>query len=123
MKKIRPEDLSEEIGDILKEYKDITTEEVKKIVRKTADSVKKDISENAPENTGKYAKSWTVTKVSEKADSIKMVVRSKDRYQLTHLLEKGHAKRGGGRVKAYPHIADAEKRGQKKMESFLKKEL
>ena len=59
-------------------------------------------------NSFEYAKSWTVKKTKETSNSLEVTVHSKNRYQLAHLLEHGHAKRGGGRVSARPHIAKAE---------------
>lgn len=120
MSSIKPEDMSNEIKNILEEYKDIVVEDLKKAVKETAKEVKKDIVSNAPIRTGKYKKSWTVSKVSETSRKIQLVVRSKDRYQLTHLLEKGHAKRGGGRVEAISHIEKASKRGEQILEQKLK---
>ena len=55
-------------------------------------------TEYAPKRTGKYAKSWSTKKTKENSHSLEMTVHSKNRYQLAHLLEKGYAKRGGGRV-------------------------
>lgn len=46
-----------------------------------------------------------------------------NRYQLTHLLEHGHAKRGGGRVPAKPHIAAAEQAGIEQLEKEIQKAL
>jgi hypothetical protein len=52
------------------------------------------------------------------------VVHSRNRYQIAHLLEHGHAKRGGGgRVAAKPHIASAEQRGNEKLVQTIEQKL
>ena len=105
------DDLADEIMEGLMEYADLATDTVKKAVKKAGNTVKKEIQANAPTDTGKYKKSFKVTKSKETANTLEVTVHSKNRYQLTHLLEKGHAKRGGGRVRAIPHIAPAEEKG------------
>lgn len=108
----------------LTEYADASTELVKQSVQQVSKEVKKEISENAPKRTGAYKKSWAIKKKKETSNSLTMTVHSKNRYQIAHLLEHGHAKRGGGRVAARPHIAPAEENGvtslQEKIERGLK---
>ena len=89
------DNLAEEIMQGLQEYADLADTAMKKAVRKTATQVKSEIPANAPKDTGKYAKSWATKKTGENSHSLEMTVHSKNRYQLAHLLEKGHAKRGG----------------------------
>lgn len=117
------DNLADEIMKGLTEYADLTDESMKKAVRKTATSVKKEISANAPKNTGTYAKSWTAKNTKETSHSLEMTVHSKNRYQLAHLLEKGHAKRGGGRVSGRPHIAPAEENGVQMLEKLIEEAL
>ena len=117
------DNLADEIMKGLTEYADLVDTEMKKSVRKTATSVRKEISSNAPKKTGSYAKSWTAKKTKENSHSLEMTVHSKNKYQLAHLLEKGHAKRGGGRVSARPHIAAAEEAGIRKLEEEIERSL
>ncbi len=84
------DDLADLVMDGLREYSELADTAMKKAVRKTAASVKKEISENAPKDTGTYAKSWATKKTKENSHSLEMAVHSKNRYQIAHLLEKGH---------------------------------
>lgn len=115
--------LVETVMEGLKDYADLATEDLKKSVRKAANSVKKDISANAPKDTGAYAKSWATKTTKETANTLEITVHSRNRYQLAHLLEHGHAKRGGGRTPARPHIAPAEEKAEKVMEREIEKAL
>lgn len=120
---VRIDQLAAAVMDGLKEYADLATEDLKKAVRKAGTSVKKDIQENAPKDTGTYAKSWAAKKIKESANSLELVVHSRNRYQLSHLLEFGHAKRGGGRVSGKAHIAPAEERAVETLEQEIEKAL
>lgn len=111
--------MADEIMKGLTDYADLADTAMKKAVRKTAKSVKDEIFANAPKRTGAYSKSWTVKKTKENSHSLEMTVHSKNRYQLTHLIEKGHAKRGGGRVSGKPHIAPAEEKGVQLLEHLI----
>ena len=117
------DDMTREIMKGLQEYSELADDEMKKAVRKTATSVKKEISANAPHDTGTYAKSWAFSKVRETSHNLQMTVHSRNRYRLAHLLEKGHAKRGGGRVQGKPHIAPAEKNGEELLENLIRKAI
>lgn len=117
------DNLAKEVMKGLTEYSELADTEMKKAVRKTATSVKKDISANAPKRTGRYSKSWATKKTKENSHKLEMTVHSKDRYQLAHLLEFGHAKRNGGRVEGKPHIAPAEENGGELLETLIKRAL
>lgn len=122
-KNLRIDDMANAIMKGLQEYAEVTNDEMKKAVRKTATSVKKEIQANAPKDRGDYAKSWTTTKVDESSHRLIVKVHSKKHYRLAHLLENGHVLRQGGRTKAYPHIAPAEEHGEKMFEELLEKAI
>ena len=123
MTKITIDNLATTIIKGLEDYKKLATNELKTAVKESANLVKDEIKLNAPKDKGKYQKSWSVKKDRETSNSLKLVVHSKNRYQLAHLLERGHAKRNGGRVSGKVHIEPAEQKGIKEFEQKIKKAL
>lgn len=117
------DEMDDVIMEELEKYADLAADDLKAAVKETAASVRKDIQAGAPVDTGKYKKSWSVKNVREDSESIDLVVHSRNRYQIAHLLEHGHAKRGGGRVAAKPHIAAAEQRGNEKLVQTIEQKL
>lgn len=96
-------DLSDEIKKALKEFTTEVEEGLEKAKEKHAKDGAKTLKTTSPKKTGKYAKGWRAKRVGTS-----WTIHNATDYQLTHLLEKGHAKVGGGRVAGRPHIAPVE---------------
>lgn len=122
-KTVKIDDMADEIMKGLEEYASLASDTLKDAVKKAGDTAKKEVKENAPKRTGAYKKSWTVKKIKETSNSLELVVHSKSKYQLTHLLENGHATRNGGRTKAMPHIKPAEEKAIKQLQEDIVKGL
>lgn len=120
MSAILVDDLTDVIMTELNAYSEEVTEELKAEVKQVAKECMQDIKNNAPRLSGDYKKSWKNKTVFESDNDIRVVVHSPKEYRLTHLLEHGHAKRGGGRVEGKPHIAPAEKRAEQKLMKKVK---
>ena len=106
----------------LEEYAKLSTDEMKTAVKKAGKDCKNEISANAPKRTGRYAGSWATKVTGEAANMLEVTVYSKQAWQ-PHLLENGHAKRGGGRVAAQVHIAPAEEKTAEELEKAIMKAL
>lgn len=117
------DEMAAAINEGLEEYAELSAENVKKAVKKTSKAVKDQINSSAPVRTGRYARSWAVKTTTESSQSLEQTVYSPSRYMMSHLLEKGHAKRGGGRVRAIPHIAPAEEMGIEMLEGLIETAL
>lgn len=100
---VKINDLSKEIARALQIYTAEVTEGLEQAKEKAAKNAVKKLKRRSPRKTGEYAKGWRARKVGSA-----WVVHNATNYQLTHLLEHGHAKRGGGRVSGIPHIRPTE---------------
>ena len=121
--KVKIDSLADAVMKELAEYADLATVDMKAAVKKAGNTVKKQIQSTAPKDTGAYSKSWSMKNTKETSKSLEVTVYSRNRYQLAHLLEFGHAKRGGGRVAGRSPNAPAEEGGIKGLESDVERGL
>lgn len=99
------DELGSDIARLLAQYTDDVEDELeeaqKEVAKEAANKLK---SAGGYKNiSGKYRRGW-----KSKKNGKGYVVYNATSPQLTHLLEKGHAKRSGGRTRAFPHIADVD---------------
>ena len=115
-------EISKAIADELTLLQENSTQAVKQAAKETASDIRDDIKAGAPHGkTGRYAGSWRTKLTEETMTSITYTVHAgPGGYSLAHLLEFGHAKRGGGRTSAIPHIKPAEERGIREFEDKIR---
>lgn len=98
-------DFASEITRELQRYSHLVEEDLENIQEVVTDNLVDGLQENSPKKTGKYRKGWR-----KKKEGKSTIVYNALKPQLTHLLEKGHAKADGGRVPAQVHIAPEEEK-------------
>ena len=125
MAKSLPHDkLAKEIEKILAQYGDDIKANLDEITKEFAKKGAKAVSASAKQNfkgTGKYAQSETSQYESGRTSAQGIIYNKIP--GLPHLLENGHAKRGGGRVSGRPHISPVEEQLVKEYTEAVKKKL
>lgn len=114
-------DLSKALKKELQQYAKTEKKILNDAVKKATKEAVKELKATSPKDTGKYGRSWR-SKTEKKVNGDSSVIYAGNgEYRLTHLLEKGHAKRGGGRVAAIPHIKKVETKAIKTLEEEVMK--
>ena len=117
------ENMDAAIMVILNEYEEFTVHTVREATQKIAKEGVKALksSSGAFGGSGKYARGWTSTSEGGRLDTTVTIHNRTP--GLPHLLENGHAKRGGGRVAGRVHIAPVESKLIGDYENYLKVNL
>ncbi|PEF34483.1 HK97 gp10 family phage protein [Bacillus wiedmannii] len=95
-------DFASEIARELQRYANVVEEELLTAQEEVANVAVEKLKQGSPKKTGAYRKGWR-----KKKEGNSVVVHN-TKGQLTHLLENGHAKAGGGRVPGEIHIRPVE---------------
>lgn len=123
-------DLQKSLEKILTDYADDIADNVAEIVKKTANKAKATLKSTSPVSAGQprmgkkhYKDQWAVKQDIERLSARAVIYQKSPTYTIAHLLENGHAKRGGGRVGAIPHIKPVEEMVIKTVESEIRRAI
>jgi hypothetical protein len=109
----------------LQSFSDAVSEKIGEAVEIVANEVNDEIKQHVTfrERTGKYVKTFHIKKINtgSKYNHSRVWHVKSPHYRLTHLLEHGHALRGGGRTRAFPHIIYGEQMAERRMPELAEK--
>ena len=116
--------LSKELSKALENYADDISAEVEEVANKVGKEAVNELEQTSPRGARKeYCKGWRLKKDKKGKNIYTIKIHNKTDYQLTHLLEFGHATKNGGRTKAQPHIRPVEKKYSEEFERELKQKI
>lgn len=122
-KTIKPDELQKAIEDYLENYVEDITEDVEETTDTLTKEAVQEIKQTSPRGKCSrekpYWKGWNRQKGKTNRGRYTVKIHNRTNYQLTHLLEFGHATRNGGRTKAIPHIRPLEEKYKKLYEQKI----
>lgn len=126
---IKPDELQKVLTDYLENYVEDIEEDVEDTVTEVAKEAKQELVQASPRSgiarKTKYYKGWAIKNGgrTRKKHYYGKTIWNRTNYQLTHLLEFGHATRNGGRTNPQPHIRPVEEKYGTKFADLLEKKI
>lgn len=113
-KKVKVDNLANEITNLLSQYNEALTDECKKVVDEVAEGVLQETKSHITWHDKKYSQAFSLkTSFEDKRNKRKTWYVKPPYYRLTHLLEFGHQTRkirnGKARTDKYPHVSYGDK--------------
>jgi len=104
---ISTDDLADVVAETLEEYRQDVVDGLKESIHDAGKTAVTVLKKTSPNDTGDYAKGWRKRTAYESESDLRIQVHNATDYQLTHLLEDGHANVDGGRTEGKSHIGPA----------------
>lgn len=126
---IKPEELEKALTEYLENYVEDIEEDVEDTMNAVIKEAKQELVQTSPRSgiarDTKYYKGWAVKNGgrTRKKHYYGKTIWNRTNYQLTHLLEFGHATRNGGRTQAQPHIRKIEEKYGTKFADLLENKI
>lgn len=115
--------LEKQVSKILEQYETDVSKITADVLKDVAKEAVKKLKSSSPKRTGNYAKGWTYSLEKGRVENSATVYGKKQTYPIAHLLENGHAKRGGGRVAGIPHIAPVEEWAVQEVQNEIERRI
>lgn len=126
--KVTADEVQKVIMDYLENYAEDIDDEVRETTNSVVKEAKSELVQTSPKSgvarDTKYYKGWALKNgTKNKKCRYTRVIWNKTNYQLTHLLEFGHATRNGGRTSPMPHIRPVEEKYGVKFADLLEQKI